>query len=120
MFNHLPQQPDLNWWNDGVRAEFDDILRFWFDRGVAGFRIDVCNLIVKDAELRDNPAATDDDDPGTRVLGHASSSTAIAPKCTTSSGIGGRSPIPTKRRLADRRDAGGEERRAGALLRRRR
>jgi alpha-glucosidase len=69
MFNHLPQQPDLNWWNDGVRAEFDGILRFWSDRGVAGFRIDVCNLIVKDAELRDNPPATDEDDPGTRALG---------------------------------------------------
>jgi alpha-glucosidase len=69
MFNHLPQQPDLNWWNDEVRSEFDDILRFWFDRGVAGFRIDVCNLIVKDAELRDNPAATAEDDAGTRALG---------------------------------------------------
>ncbi|MGO9872934.1 MAG: alpha-amylase family glycosyl hydrolase [Acidimicrobiia bacterium] len=69
MYNHLPQQPDLNWWNDDVRAEFDDILRFWFDRGVAGFRIDVCNLIVKDAELRDNPPATADDDPGAQALG---------------------------------------------------
>ena len=52
-----------------MRAEFDDILRFWFDRGVAGFRIDVCNLIVKDAELRDNPPATDDDDAGTQAFG---------------------------------------------------
>ena len=69
MFNHLPQQPDLNWWNEAVRSEFDDILRFWFDRGVAGFRIDVCNLIVKDAELRDNPPATEEDDAGTRALG---------------------------------------------------
>jgi alpha-glucosidase len=69
MYNHLPEQPDLNWWNDDVRAEFDNILRFWFDRGVAGFRIDVCNLIVKDAELRDNPPATDDDDPAARALG---------------------------------------------------
>jgi len=60
--NHfLPSQPDLNWWNDGVRDAFDDILRFWFDRGVAGFRIDVCHMIVKDRELRDNPPATDDD-----------------------------------------------------------
>ena len=40
---------------------FDDILRFWWDRGVAGFRIDVCNMIIKDAELRDNPPATEDD-----------------------------------------------------------
>jgi alpha-glucosidase len=60
--NHfLPSQPDLNWWNDGVRDEFDDILRFWFDRGVAGFRIDVCHMIVKDKELRDNPPSTDAD-----------------------------------------------------------
>ena len=38
--NHfLASQPDLNWWNEDVRDEFDRILRFWFDRGVAGFRI---------------------------------------------------------------------------------
>jgi alpha-glucosidase len=57
MYLHLflPQQPDLNWWNDGVRDAFDDILRFWFDRGVAGFRIDVAHGVVKDRELRDNP-----------------------------------------------------------------
>jgi alpha-glucosidase len=44
-----------------VRAEFDRILRFWFDLGIAGFRIDVCHIIVKDALLRDNPPATDRD-----------------------------------------------------------
>jgi alpha-glucosidase len=57
----LPSQPDLNWWNPEVRDAFDDILRFWFDRGVAGFRIDVAHSIVKDAQLRDNPPATEDD-----------------------------------------------------------
>jgi alpha-glucosidase len=57
----LPSQPDLNWWSEGVRHAFDEILRFWFDRGVAGFRIDVCHMIVKDKELRDNPPASDDD-----------------------------------------------------------
>jgi alpha-glucosidase len=57
----LPEQADLNWWNDGVRDEFDRILRFWFDRGVAGFRIDVAHMIVKDRQLRDNPPATDAD-----------------------------------------------------------
>jgi len=57
----LPSQPDLNWWNAEVRDAFDEILRFWFDRGVAGFRIDVCHAVVKDAELRDNPPATADD-----------------------------------------------------------
>jgi alpha-glucosidase len=61
LHNHLRQQPDLNWWNDDVRDTFDAILRYWFDRGVAGFRIDVCHMIVKDAELRDNPPATAED-----------------------------------------------------------
>ena len=61
LHNFLPEQPDLNWWSEGVRTAFDDILRFWWDRGIAGFRIDVCNMIIKDAELRDNPPATEDD-----------------------------------------------------------
>ncbi len=59
--NFLPEQADLNWWSDEVRAEFDRILRFWFDKGVAGFRIDVAHMVVKDKELRDNPPATSDD-----------------------------------------------------------
>ena len=42
---------------------FDDVLRFWFDRGVAGFRIDVCHAIVKDRELRDDPEAGPEDHP---------------------------------------------------------
>jgi alpha-glucosidase len=58
LHNFLDSQPDLNWWNDDVRGAFDEIFRFWFDRGVAGFRIDVAHMIVKDRELRDNPAAT--------------------------------------------------------------
>jgi alpha-glucosidase len=61
LHNFLPEQPDLNWWSEDVRREFDDIVRFWWDRGVAGFRIDVCNMIIKDAQLRDNPPATEDD-----------------------------------------------------------
>jgi alpha-glucosidase len=69
MHNHLSSQPDLNWWNEEVRAEFDDILRFWFDRGVAGFRIDVCNIIIKDRLLRDNPVATAADSPEAQLFG---------------------------------------------------
>jgi alpha-glucosidase len=68
--NFLPSQPDLNWWNEEVREEFDDILRFWFARGVAGFRIDACHAIVKDRELRDDPASTPDDHPLIRKKGH--------------------------------------------------
>ncbi len=70
--NHLQEQPDLNWWNEEVRATFDEIFRFWSDRGVAGFRIDVCNIIIKDAELRDNPPATEDDDFETQMFGQRS------------------------------------------------
>ena len=54
LHNFLPSMPDLDWWNEGVRAEFEDILRFWFDRGVAGFRIDVAHGLVHDRQLRDN------------------------------------------------------------------
>ena len=70
--NHLQEQPDLNWWNEDVRAAFDDIFRFWSDRGVAGFRIDVANVIIKDAELRDNPPATEEDDFETQMFGQRS------------------------------------------------
>ena len=55
LHNFLPEQPDLNWWNEDVRSAFDGILRFWLERGIAGFRIDVAHGIVKDRELRDNP-----------------------------------------------------------------
>ena len=48
-----PGQPDLNWDNEEVRAEFDDIFRFWIARGVDGFRIDVAHGMVKDPDLPD-------------------------------------------------------------------
>jgi alpha-glucosidase len=43
-----PAQPDFNWHNPEVRAEFEDVLRFWLDRGVDGFRVDVAHGMVKD------------------------------------------------------------------------
>ena len=55
LHNFAPEQPDLNWWHDDVRSQFEHILRFWFDRGIAGFRIDVAHALVKDRELRDDP-----------------------------------------------------------------
>jgi alpha-glucosidase len=60
-----PEQPDVNWDNADVRADFETTLRFWFDRGVDGFRIDVANSLVKAAGLPDlapglaTPAAAD-------------------------------------------------------------
>ncbi|HSL63885.1 MAG TPA: alpha-amylase family glycosyl hydrolase [Gaiellaceae bacterium] len=61
LHNFLPSMPDLDWWNEDVRREFERILRFWFDRGVAGFRIDVAHGLVHDRKLRDNPPATPED-----------------------------------------------------------
>lgn len=51
----LKEQPELNWRNPDVRAAMLDVLRFWLERGVDGFRMDVVGLILKDAQLRDNP-----------------------------------------------------------------
>ena len=69
LHNFEAGQPDLNWWSEDVRREFDDILRFWWERGVAGFRIDVCNMMIKDRELRDNPPATKDDPLDQQFMG---------------------------------------------------
>ena len=48
-----PEQPDVNWDHPDIQAEFETTLRFWFDRGVDGFRIDVAHGLVKDAGLAD-------------------------------------------------------------------
>ncbi|MET8679792.1 glycoside hydrolase family 13 protein [Streptomyces sp. NPDC004647] len=48
-----PEQPDLDWESEEVRAEFESILRFWFDRGVDGVRIDVAHALVKAPGLPD-------------------------------------------------------------------
>jgi alpha-glucosidase len=50
-----PRQPDLNWNHPDVRREHEDVLRFWFDRGVAGVRIDSAALLVKDPALPEVP-----------------------------------------------------------------
>jgi alpha-glucosidase len=51
----LKKQPDLNWRNPAVKAAMFDIVRFWLERGVDGFRIDAAHFILKDPNLRDNP-----------------------------------------------------------------
>ena len=52
-----PGQPDLNWENPTVRQEVYDLMKFWLDKGVDGFRMDVINLISKPAGLPDGPKA---------------------------------------------------------------
>ncbi|MAD46882.1 MAG: hypothetical protein CMI02_11165 [Oceanospirillaceae bacterium] len=51
----LPQQPDLNWRHPAVKQAVKDIMAFWLNKGVDGFRLDVINLFYKDARLRSNP-----------------------------------------------------------------
>ena len=69
LHNFLRSMPDLDWWNEGVRAEFEDVLRFWFDRGVAGFRIDVAHGLVHDRQLRDNSPAEPGDSATLQRMG---------------------------------------------------
>ncbi len=54
----LREQPDLNWRSPQVRRAMDDVLRFWLELGVDGFRVDVLWLLIKDAQFRDNPPNT--------------------------------------------------------------
>ena len=54
-----PGQPDLNWSHPDVRAEFEKVLAFWFDKGVDGFRIDVAHGLVKADGLPDRGALTE-------------------------------------------------------------
>ncbi len=55
MHNFLAEQPDLNFHNREVQAEILDTAKFWLDRGVDGFRLDVANFYFCDKRLRDNP-----------------------------------------------------------------
>jgi alpha-glucosidase len=51
----LPEQPDVNWRNPAVREALLGVVKFWLDRGVDGFRLDVFNVYFKSADFRDNP-----------------------------------------------------------------
>ncbi len=57
----LKEQPDLNWRNPEVRRAMLDVMRFWFEKGVDGFRIDVLWHLIKDEQFRDNPRNPDYD-----------------------------------------------------------
>lgn len=53
LHSFAPEQPDLNWRNEDVLSDFDDILRFWLDKGVDGLRIDAAPALAKDPSFRD-------------------------------------------------------------------
>jgi alpha-glucosidase len=54
LHSFLKEQPDLNWRNPEVVAAMHNVLRYWFERGIDGFRIDVMGMIVKQPDLADN------------------------------------------------------------------
>jgi alpha-glucosidase len=80
----LPQQPDLNWDNPEVVAAMHDVMRFWLDRGVDGFRIDVVHCIGRD------PAFPDDEPPWSEI-----------PHCASNEHPSTHTHIRAMRRLAD-------------------
>src|SRR6266851_2004050 len=68
---YLREQPDLNWRNPAARAAMLDVLRFWLDRGIDGFRIDALRQVIKDDQFRSDPldpAWTEGKDPYLSVV----------------------------------------------------
>ncbi len=61
LHSFLKEQPDLNWRNPEVVEAMLNVVRFWLERGVDGFRLDVAHWILKDPQLRDNPLNPDYD-----------------------------------------------------------
>ncbi len=59
-----PEQPDLNWRNPAVEKAMFDVTRWWYKRGVSGFRLDAVDTLFEDPDLRDNPTF-----PGTNKYG---------------------------------------------------
>ena len=84
-----PEQPDLNWENPEVVEDFHRTLRFWLDRGVDGFRIDVANSLKKDQTLP-RPGRLDAA-AARRPLGPATTRSGTATRCTRSTAAGARS-----------------------------
>ena len=102
----LPEeQPDLNWRNPEVREAMFDVLRFWLDRGVDGFRVDVIWHLIKDDAFRDNPPNPAWTRRATPTSAASCSSTRpTSPRCTTSSPRCARVARRVRRAHADRRD----------------
>ena len=99
-----PTQPDLELAQPRGRATmFEDVLRFWLDRGVDGFRVDVAHGLFKEAEParpggrrgRGRPAARGTSASHARARRHATSRCGTSPRCTTSTATGTRSSTST-------------------------
>jgi len=71
LHSFAPEQADFNWGNTDVVEHFEEVLRFWLDRGVDGLRIDVAHGLHKQEGLPDHPFAIDDELTGDPVNPHA-------------------------------------------------
>lgn len=69
LHSFLAEQPDLNYRNPAVAQAMADVIAFWLDRGIDGFRVDVIHKMVKDAQLRDNPPPAPEEDHPIRHYG---------------------------------------------------
>jgi len=70
LHSFLPEQPDLNWLNPQVRDAMHDVMRFWLDRGVDGFRVDAVQRIGHDPSFRDDPMTSDQRFPEDLPVAH--------------------------------------------------
>ena len=95
-----PEQPDLNWADPEVAASSSSTLRFWVDRGVDGFRIDVAHALAKDPEPLASQADLDAD-----TWARARTRTRTATRCTTSTASGAGCSTSTTRRAPPSREA---------------
>ena len=82
-----PSQPDLNWQNPWVREKFRDVLRFWLDRGVDGFRIDVAHGMIKADGLPDYTPPADSGSMGGGMEGAADTGEAPTPPYWAQDGV---------------------------------
>ncbi len=69
LHSFLAEQPDVNYRNPEAVRAMEDVIRYWLDRGVDGFRVDVIHKMVKDAQLRDNPRPAPEEEHPVRHYG---------------------------------------------------
>ena len=109
-----PQQPDLNWRNPKVKDAMFDVTRFWYKRGVVGFRLDAVDTLFEDPNLTDNPVAA-----GQGCLRRAQPGAQVQHQSAGSDGCAGRPAHGRQsiQRSTDRRDLDRHHREAQELLR---
>ena len=112
----LSQQPDLNWRNPAVEKAMFDITRWWYKRGVAGFRLDAVDTLFEDPDLRDNPVLPGVKKPTATPTRSRSTTCKLPEVHDVLRGL--RRVADASTRRPDRRNLDHEHRRVEGLLRR--